>query len=199
MKNKNPTEIISFVFAATVLLFATSCTTMQTEVKTTVSDEQIAEITKQYELELIKLDGRALALQDAGLSTSTSAQSAAQNSPQSSTQTANIKTKEDFVSLKADVDSYMTRLQKEIASPKMSRPLHCRLLALLGRATLLDSKPVAAKKIYQEAFQIVPDDMQVQILSLRLENDYSKPLEKMPATFEENTAQLEIEQALIFY
>ena len=42
MKNKNLTEIISIVFATTVLLFATSCTTMQTEVKTTVSDEQIA-------------------------------------------------------------------------------------------------------------------------------------------------------------
>src|SRR5574344_729330 len=109
--------IILFVI---VLFFICSCTSMQTEVKSTVSDVEINNITKEYEIELVRLDGRALALNDAGLTTGQTTASANNDSPK------------DREQLKKEVNAYLDKIQTELASPKMSRPLQCRLLALEG-------------------------------------------------------------------
>ena len=176
----------STMLLACTLLF--SCTTLQEEVKTTVSDEDIAAITKQYELELVALDGRSLAVHDAGLSLSANPLTVEKQSVEKKS-----------AEVKGDALSYLVRIQQELSSSKMSRPLRCRLLALSGRASLIAEKPVQAKKWYDEAAAIEADDIQVLILGLRLEPDYATRIAKMSGTFTDEEAPLQIEQALCLY
>src|SRR5574344_2538587 len=180
------TVLLSTLFLACALLF--SCTTMQEEVKTTVSDEDIAAITKQYELELVALDGRSLAVHDAGLSLSANPLTVEKQSVEKKS-----------AEVQGDALSYLVRIQQELSSSKMSRPLRCRLLALSGRASLIAEKPVQAKKWYDEAAAIEADDIQVLILGLRLEADYATRIATMSGTFTEEEAPLQIEQALCLY
>src|SRR5574344_1864465 len=181
-------SVISIFFIALFLAEFSSCNSMQTDVMTTVSDEEISTITSQYEKELVILDGRYFAQRDAGLALGDNALTQKQ-------QTVEALKKQ----LKADTEEYMSRLQNELATPRMSRPLQCRLLALLGRASIIDDKPVQAKKVYDQAAAIESQDVQVKILALRLEDDYSVRLEKNETSFDASTAPLEIEQAISFY
>lgn len=169
-------------------LLMSACATMQTEVKTTVSDSEISDITKKYEIELVALDGRFLAQQDAGLALGDNALTVEKQS-----------VAEQKKTLKLDAENYLSRLQAELASPKMSRPLQCRLLALMGRASIIDDKPVQAKKYYTEAASIESQDVQVIVLSLRLEDDYTVRLGTIEDNFTASTAPIEIEQAVAFY
>ena len=184
--NRASTFFTIVLFISTVCLL--SCTTMQEEVKTTVSDEDIASITRQYERELVALDGRYLSVHDAGLSLS----------PNAITTDKQSVDKQN-AAVKRDAEDFIARVQKELASPKMSRALQCRLLALSGRASLIAEKPVQAKKWYDAAAAIEADDIQVLILNIRLENDYTKRLTKMSGTFSQEEAPLQIEQALCLY
>jgi len=186
MKKNNSFIIKLFVCCAVSMPFF-SCNSLQTEVRNTVSDDDIASITEQYELQLVALDGRYIALRDAGLSVS------AQDNKNSQTNEKNAAL------LKADAQTYIVRIQRELASSKMSRPLECRLRALLGRAFLLAGSRAQAEKQYADAAAIEADDMQVIILALRLEDDYSTRLEQMSAVFTDEEAPLQIEQALALY